>query len=55
MRAPTVPSKDTMSILDWLRSEGRLIENSNLVTEERPEEEDISVLLGEEDKYEDEE
>lgn len=54
MRAPTVPSNDTMSILDWLRSEGRLIESKTLVVEEeRPQEEDISVLLGEEEKYED--
>ena len=53
-RAPTVPSNDTMSILDWLRSEGRLIESKSLVVEEkRPQEEDISVLLGEEEKYDD--
>ncbi|MEL7084276.1 MAG: DUF3134 family protein [Cyanobacteria bacterium P01_A01_bin.3] len=56
MRAPTVPTNDTMSILDWLRSEGRLIEAKTPVVEEkRPQEEDISVLLGEEEKYDDEE
>ena len=53
-RAPTVPMSDTLSLLDWLKSQGRLIETQETaVEEERPAEEDISALMGEEEKYDD--
>ena len=54
-RAPTVPMSDTLSLLDWLRAQGRLVETVQVSEEEeRLAEEDISVLMGEEEKYDDE-
>ncbi|WP_017328384.1 DUF3134 family protein [Synechococcus sp. PCC 7336] len=53
-RAPIVPMSDTLSILDWLKAQGRLIEVVPTTELNRPEEEDISVLMGEEEKYDDE-
>ena len=55
-RAPTVPMSDTLSLLDWLKSQGRLVETNTQVEEdERRPEEDISLLMGEEEKYDDDE
>ncbi len=50
-RAPVIPSKDSVSILDWLRQQGRLIEEApdpkTVVTEEDID--DIDDLIGDDD------
>lgn len=57
-RASIVPSKSSVSILDWLRSQGRLIEDPVVPAQGTVDEdiEDIDELIGddayEEDDYE---
>ncbi|MGF1575076.1 MAG: DUF3134 family protein [Cyanophyceae cyanobacterium] len=58
-RASIVPSKSSVSILDWLRQQGRLIEEVVVATETTVDEdiEDIDELIGDDgyddDDYED--
>ncbi|MEO1131533.1 MAG: DUF3134 family protein [Cyanobacteria bacterium J06639_1] len=53
-RARVLPTGNTISILDWLKQEGRLID-AKPQTEAKTVEEDISVLMGEDggDDYKD--
>lgn len=50
-RATIIPSKDSVSILDWLRQQGRLIEKApdpeNVISEDDID--DIDDLIGDED------
>jgi hypothetical protein len=58
-RASIVPSKSSVSIIDWLRQQGRLIEEVVVVSETTVDEdiEDIDELIGDDgyddDDYED--
>lgn len=45
-RATVIPSTDTLSILDWLKKEGRLIDQPVETSFSTLEEEDISLLIG---------
>ncbi len=47
-RATVIPTGDTLSILDWLKKEGRLIDQPVEPTFPTLEEEDISLLIGDE-------
>jgi hypothetical protein len=54
--ATVVPMTDTVSILDWLRQQGRLIDRTTTPTDldaASPPEEDISLLMGEEEADDD--
>lgn len=47
-RATVIPTGDTLSILDWLKKEGRLIDQPVETSFSTLEEEDISLLIGDE-------
>jgi hypothetical protein len=48
--AELIPSRDDTSILDWLRSTGRLIARDEVEAPTRPREEDEFILMGEEEE-----
>jgi len=47
--AELIPSRDDTSILDWLKSTGRLIARDEIETPALPREEDEFILMGEDD------
>lgn len=54
-QAPVLPSAGEPSILEWLEKSGRLLPREDAVEPDKPgsDEEEISALMGGDDKYED--
>ncbi|MGD1901846.1 MAG: DUF3134 domain-containing protein [Geitlerinemataceae cyanobacterium] len=48
--AELIPSRDDTSILDWLKSSGRLIARDDVESSNTPREEDEFILMGEEEE-----